>query len=207
MPYTIQCRGRVLGTTSLEFDEFVPGQHSGYLEPGDGAQHLLDAVAVGFPNLLTWLMRDTTLPNGASFASPKFLASGECQAIAEAVAARVHLVLSLHREDGTELPTSDIVLQDREYWDMPWLEAELDACLTDQQRAEIDAAVEHDVALLREWHPEWFDGSADAVDDLPFESAGEPEPVGLRPRYLVHLRLLNPTVIECSDSPLAEESQ
>ncbi len=95
MPYTIQCRGRVLGTTSLEFDEFVPGQHSGYLEPEDGAQHLLDAVAVGYPNLLTWLMRDTTLPNGASFASPKFLASGECQAIAEAVAARVHLVLSL----------------------------------------------------------------------------------------------------------------
>lgn len=207
MSYTIQCRGRVLGTTELEFEPFVRGQHTGWLAAEQGAQYLLDAVAVGYPNMLTWLMRGTTLPNGAAFASPEFLASGEYQAITEAVAARLHLVLSLHREDGTELPTTDIVLQDRHYWPMPWLEAELDARLTDAQRAEIDAAVEHDVALLREWHPEWFDGSADAADDLPFESAGEPEPVGLRPRYLVHLRLLNPTDIECSASPLAEESQ
>jgi hypothetical protein len=67
--------------------QFVRGQHSGYLEPADGAQHLLDAVAVGYPNLPTWLMRG-------------------CQAITDAVAARVQLVLTLHREVGTE-PRTD----------------------------------------------------------------------------------------------------
>ena len=207
MKHTIQCRGQKLGTTELEFEPFVRGQHTGFLEPEPGAQRLLDAVAIAYPNLLTWLLRDTTVPNGTAFASPEFLASGEYQAITEAVAARLHLVLSLHREDGTELPTTDILLQDREYWEMPWMEAELDARLTDQQRAELDASIEHDLALLREWHPEWFDGSSDAKDDTPDESAAEPEPVGLRPRYLVHLRLVNPRDVKCNTSPLAEASQ
>jgi 2-keto-4-pentenoate hydratase len=90
---------------------------------------------------------------------------------------------------------------------MPWLEADLDAETTDEQRAEINAAVEHDVALLREWHPEWFDDWAELVDDMPFEEAAEPEPVGLSPRYEVHLRLVNPDDLPCKRTWLMEAGQ
>jgi hypothetical protein len=191
MPYTIQCRGHVLGTTDLDLYQLVSGQHSGWLHPAAGAQHLLDAIAIGYPSMLSWLLRATVPPNGVALASSTFLVSGECQAITEAMAARLPFAVSLHGDDGTEVATTDIVLQDRHYWPMPWLEAELDARLTDEQRAEIDASIEHDMAVLRECHPEWFNGSADDIDDMPFDASADVGPAGLSPRYQVHLRLVH----------------
>ena len=191
MPYTIQCRRHVLGTTELDLYQLVSGQHSGWLHPAPGAQYLLDAIAIGYPSMRSWLLRATVPPSGVALASTTFLASGECQAITEAMAGRLQFVVSLRGDDGTEVATTAIVLQDRHYWPMPWLEAELDARLTDEQRAEDDAAIAHDMAVLRECHPEWFDGSADDIDDMPFEASEAEGPAGLSPRYQVHLRLVN----------------
>ena len=194
MHYTIRHNGRVLGTTSLDLYQLVRGQHSGWLHPGPGAQDLLDAISIKSAYMRTWMNRADTLGDGRRVTHTEFLASRKCEAISAAVAVRVQFVLTMHRDDGSEIPTREIVLQDRFPGDIPGIDDEdLYEGLDDQQLAELDAAVAHDLGIISEWNLEESDASSpSAADDEEFRKliesrwheAGES-------RYQVHLRLAN----------------
>lgn len=195
MAYSIRCNGVVLGATELDFPQLHRVQHSGWLLPSADADQLLDAVSIGYASVRAWMVRGETFPNGEPLTSPAFAASPECQAISASVAERLRFVLTLHRADGSELPTREIVVQDHHCWPAPWDEAKVmpdegddaDADpyegLDDAQRAELEAAVEHDLAVLREmWAEE-------------------------RPRYQVHVRLAEPDDLPSSIDWLADGAE
>ncbi|MBL0169680.1 MAG: hypothetical protein IPP90_02970 [Gemmatimonadaceae bacterium] len=195
MLYTVRCKGRVLGTTELEFEPPVPGQHSGWFHPTPGAERQLDLISIGYPLIDWWLMRAESPPKGVPLILPDFPTSPECEAISSAIAARLHFVLSLHRADGSELATRDIILQDRHYWPAPWID-DLDPYegLDAQQIAALDADVEHDIALFREWHPASTgdspstDGKDRALDDALSAISQH----AAQTRYQVYVRLVDP---------------
>ena len=191
MHYTIRHNGRVLGTTTLDLYQLVHGQHSGWLHPDASAQDLLDAISIKSAYLRTWMNRGDTLGDGRRLTNPEFLVSRKCEAISAAVAVRLHFVLTLHREDGSEISTREIVLQDRFPGDIPGIdELDLYEGLDEPQLTEIDAAVAHDLEIISEWNLE--ESSPSAANDeefrklieLRWREAGES-------RYQVHLRLAN----------------
>ena len=195
MQYTIRCKGRVLGTTTLDFYHLIHGQHSGWLHPEPDADDLLNAISIGSAWIRAWLMRGDTLNDGRRLTQPEFETSRECEAISAAVAARSHLVLTLHREDGSELPTREIILQDRIYWDTPGIDDEDPyEGLDDQKRAELEASVEHDLAVISEWNQEEYGESTTSImDDDEWRKLLETRwRDAEESRYQVHLRLANP---------------
>ena len=194
MHYTIQHNGRILGTTTLDLYQLVHGQHSGWLHPDDSAQDLLDAISIKSAYMRTWMNRGDTLDDGRRLTPAEFLASRKCEAISAAVAVRSQFVLTLHREDGSEIPTQEVVLQDRFPGDIPGIDDEdLYEELDEQQLAEIDASVAHDLEIIGEWNLEKSGDSSTSVEDAEkfrkliesrWREAGES-------RYQVHLRLAN----------------
>ena len=208
MQFTIRHNGRVLGTTALDIYQLVHGQHSGWLLPEPEARDLLDAISIHSAWMRTWLTRADTLANGRRAADPDFLASRKCEAISAAVAERSHFVLTLHREDGSEIPIREIVLQDRFPGEFPGIDNDEDPYegLDEKQRAELDAAVAHDLEIISEWDLE--DSPPSAAEEEEFRNliesrwreAGDS-------RYQVHLYLTNPDDLPSDLAWLVEAGQ
>ena len=194
MRYTIRYQGRVLGTTSLDSYHLIPGQHSGWFHPEPGADDVLAAISIGSAWVRAWQMRSDTLDDGRPLTEPAFETSREYKAISAAVAARSHLVLTLHREDGSELPTQEILVEDRIHWDLPGgADDDPFEMLDEQKRAEIDAAVEHDIALISEWNLESEESTTSIMSDDEWQKLVETRwREAEESRYQVHLRLANP---------------
>jgi len=208
MRYTVRCNGRALGSTTLDFDHLVHGQHSGWLHPVPGAQDLLDATSIGFAGLRAWHMRGDTLDNGRPLTQPEFLTSPEGEAISVAVSARSHLVLTLHREDGSELPTREILLQDRIYWDTLDDQDQYEGP-DEQEDAEFEEPVEYEVAATREWNEdELEEPTTPILDDDAFRRLVEAQWLAAaESRYQVHVRLANPDDLPSELTWLTESSE
>ena len=213
MSYTIRCNGRVLGVTSFDLHPMLHGQHSGWLYPDAAATDLLDAVSIGYASVRAWMTRGTMLPNGSPLTQPEYAMSPECQAITVSVAARQHFALTVHRVDGSDLPTHEVIVQDFHTWPTPWHDQSATHSLNDDEpceddtdpyegldeakRAELEAIVEHDIGVWREMHADRLQAaeySADSVqvDDAAWEAEVDAiARAAQRSRYQVHVRLAN----------------
>lgn len=152
MPYTLWSRGRLLGESELDFAYRRNGWRCGWFQPADGAGPLIE-IATGVSPAMSAMHHDaqdrTTQADVAA-------AIDRCEA----------LELELRGPDGAVVPCDDICIRDSEYLltladsidDDAWYES-----LDDDARAELDASVEHDIAIIEEcldhdaaapWRPE-----------------------------------------------------
>ena len=192
MRYTIRHQGRVLGTTALDCYQLIHGQHSGWFFPEPGADLVLDAVSIKSAYIRAWMLRGDTLGDGGRLTEPDLGKPRECEKITTAVSARAHLLLTLHRDDGSELPTQEIILQDRMYWEAPDFLDEEEA-LAEEDDEEPAAPFAPDFAVMCQWNPETGEESTTSMDDDEWRKFVEARWLEAEEsRYQVHLRLANP---------------
>ncbi|HVX38569.1 MAG TPA: hypothetical protein VHB25_03265 [Gemmatimonadaceae bacterium] len=143
MPYTLWSRGRLLGSSELDFAYREHGHRCGWFYPADGADGLCE-IATGVSPALMKLYDDEH--------------SRTAQAdVAAAVDRYDALELELHGPNGEVVACENIGLQDCEF--LLTLADGIDddeydawyASLDDAARAEFDASMEHDLALFDEW--------------------------------------------------------
>jgi hypothetical protein len=176
MPFLIWSRGRLLGTSELEFVRCIPLHRMGTIQPADGAAQLLEAACGANPALHD-LMRRAPRPE---IEDPTFheetrkalRASTEYADFSAALQYESSLELELRRQDGTLIPTAWVGVTDTHHLlrlSREVLEGEDDAPIDPELQAEID----HDLAAIEEmrrrepWEPEeeeyseddWFDES------------------------------------------------
>lgn len=193
MQYSVHSRGRPIGVTDLGFARTGGPYRAGWFHPNALGQQVMAVVTALHVALQASARRhvderrhsrsDTSLGDGAL--PPE---------LAEALENVGALELTLHREDGSIVPTEVIGLQDTEQLqvmarmhlsdDEPALsypdddpDAQLDA--------ELREAIEHDVAEMLEAHD--FDDD-EPWRDQPWRDAPPPTEW---PRYQVQLRLVN----------------
>ena len=119
MTYTLWSRGRLLGSSELDYVRTEPRVRWGALQPAEGAEALL-AIAAGVPEAGIALGR--MLRDGARDESMS--TEARCAAIhglteyADLAAAFVHrdaLELELRGPDGAVIPTEDVDVRDTEF--------------------------------------------------------------------------------------------
>lgn len=184
MPYTIANRGRPIGTTDLEFVRIGDRFRSGWFHPNALGERLMPVITGVSPAVRAYLHGDAPPPDdGTSAAEPAPPdAATRAADLAEALQHAGALELTLHREDGTLVPTESIGIQDTE-----WLLAQADRHRAEEDPEsddtvddeELARAVEHDLAIMREWLEE---------NAPPWKAEEEP---GELPRYQVHVRLVD----------------
>lgn len=174
MDYTLWSRGRLLGRTDLGFIDRSNSSRMGWFYPEDGVQDLLD-IATGV--------------------SPAMVAIGAAENDADREQAEADVQAAIDRCDALELEmrgpkgqvieTEDIGLRDTA-WLMSLGEQRMEedeawyASLSDEERAEFDESIEHDLAIILE--------QMESSEDEPWR----PEPPESEyPRYQLLIRLVD----------------
>jgi hypothetical protein len=177
MTFTLWSKGRLLGESPLDFVRCMPRHRMGFLQPTPVGERLLP-VASGVSPAMTALSRavhrrceneweDLT---GAE-RQERMRTLTEFADVAAAQAQCDALELELRRADGTVVPTEWIDVRDTEYL----LELAREFEEDDERREaifgerptdpELEAAIEHDLAVMDELHGE--DEPDLGIDDEP----------------------------------------
>lgn len=210
MPYTIWSRGRLLGTSNLDYARSLPGLRAGDFEPTEVGERLLPIIT-GVGPALRGLYRLVHAERASGRASDEDLGAGFPERIrktteyADAVSVGNELeslALELRDPDGAVVPTDSIAVQDTEYLlslgrEGGELYEELadDEALAasemfgDDETFEEDEDVLHDIELLRDG----FDDDED--DDEPWRP---PRPF---PRYQLFITLEGTEALLASPAP------
>ncbi len=205
MEYIISSRGRPIGTSELDFFRIDGFNRSGWFHPNAYGETLMPTVALVYPAMRAFIARDVRDENGRSLIQPDFRTSTAFADLAEAYHRVAGLELTLHRPDGTLIPTSDVGIQDTEElrklanWHEtyplgevvletePWYE-ELQRDLEDSRRdwTGSDDDLE-DLDDLEELQSRWADSDDELGEDV--DEPWLPAEEVVLPRYQVHLLL------------------
>lgn len=186
MQYIVKSRGEAIGTTDLGFARAVPNARMGWFQPNDAGERVMPVIASTLPAVRAFLRSDgragcDRIP-GAVLAT-----STEYADLTEAMHHVGALDLTLHREDGTLIPTEHVGIQDTEQL----LElARIDDAMLGIDDPDMEAAHEDIEELLRERfglfgeEEQGFDPAADdPLDERePWKGSGPANP---RERYMI----------------------
>jgi hypothetical protein len=110
--YTVSSHGRPIGITDLAFVRVGGANRSGWLHPNNEGRQLLPKIASPLPAMRAFLHRDHRDARGASVVQPSLIGSTLFADIAEAFQHFRALELTVHREDGSLVPTELVGIQD-----------------------------------------------------------------------------------------------
>jgi hypothetical protein len=183
MPYSLWSRGRLLGSTTLDFVRCIPLHRMGFLDAAPGAEPLLEMATAVSPAMMALSRRmrafhtGSLTERGATLARELIRETTEFADLSAALAQEEGLALELHREDGSIVPTEWIGLKDTD-WLLALGRGEFDDRLDDRHRPlyedgddpdddepmdpELRAAIEHDLAILDE--EPWMRGDPSEPD-------------------------------------------
>ena len=193
MAYTVCSRGRPIGTTELDFVRIGGPHRMGFFEPNDEGTRLIPLVASPRPAMRD-RMRRTALDGAESHEMSHEEARLLMGEMHEAGEQERVLALTLHREDGTLVPTESISFRDTEaYLEVGELLAG-ECARWREDDDEIQRAVEHDLELIEESFGEEDDGYPGF--DLPapewLEDEDEEEPEKSRwTKYQIQIELMD----------------
>lgn len=190
--YTVCSRGRPIGSTDLEFVRIGGPHRTGFFHPNGEGERLVPLVAAPLPAMRDRMRR--TARQGPERSEMSHEEATLLMAeIHEAGERERALGLTLHREDGSLVPTEYISFRDTAaYIEVGELMAECPEWHEDDD--EIQRSVEHDLELLEESYDEEED------DDDGYPGFDLPEPDWLEdddpepapwPRYQVQIELLD----------------
>ncbi len=114
MQYTVLSRGRPIGVTQLGFRRIHPRRLSGWFHPNAEGERLMPAVSAVLPAVRAFMHRELTDDEGRPLVRPELLQSTLFGDIAEALHRVGALDLTLQRDDGSDVPTELIGIQDTE---------------------------------------------------------------------------------------------
>lgn len=193
MRYTLWSRGRLLGESDLGYVRSMPRHRMGDLITTPLGDRLLP-IATGVSRAVVEATRPAMerRRNGEPLAQ-EASGGGEDADIAEAIVHAESLELELRGPDGRVIPTEWVDVRDTEFLLSLAREGEdFEDPLADPD-PEIQAAVEHDLALLDEWaearEPDGFWRDYDEDGDQPWV---EPKSC---PRYQIQVRLLDDAAV------------
>jgi hypothetical protein len=188
--YTVWSRGHLIGATDLEFMSLVSTQRSGAFHPNEEGERVMSEIASVLPAMRAYLHRDLMDEKGNGFVHPSMNGSTTFADLAEEFQRLGARDLELRRDDGSAVPTLEIGIQDTEHL-LPLVEEGFDDDIDtsdadDELKAlaerypELQAAIEHDAALLEQAMreddptPDWL---SEIVNRQSF------------PRYQIHVLL------------------
>lgn len=193
VPYTIASRGRPIGTTELDFFRLDGSTRSGWFVPNTLGETLMPTIALGLPAMCAFVNRHAKGEDGQGIVRPSFRCSSLFADLAEALDRVAALELTLHREDGTLIPTETVGIQDTERllslinWTDLWeecdrlVETEVDAV---DSSLYLDAT--HEIELLPGDWEEFGDDDFEITSGEDWQPDPEPDP---NERYQVHILL------------------
>jgi len=185
--YTISSRGRPIGTTALDFIRIDGANRSGWFHPNALGEKLMPTVALVLPAMRAFVCRNVRGDDGQPIVQESARRSSLFADIAEALHRVDAMDLTLHRPDGTLVPTSLIGLQDTEQlrelaeWKDFYSVGEVPSD-TEEWLQEFEGELEESVGEWQEADDELFDNTAE-WESVPLE-----EQIDL-PRYQVHVLL------------------
>ena len=193
MQYTISSRGRPIGTTALDFIRIDSANRSGWFHPNALGAELMPTIALVLPAMRAYVCRNVRGDDGEPIVQESFRRSSLFADLAEALHRVDAMELTLHRPDGTLVPTSLIGLQDTEAL------RELAEWEDFYPVGEVPSGTEEWVQeLLSEFEPsesDWQDSDDAALETAVEEDcAPDEEPIEF-PRYQVHVLLTEENAI------------
>jgi hypothetical protein len=207
--YHVASRGRVIGTTELDFARIGGRSRSGWFHPNAEGERLMPTVAAVLPAMRAFVHRDVRLEDGSPVIRHELEGSTLFADLAEALHHASALDLTLHREDGSLVPTELVGLQKTE---LPPHLAMIDAItfvsdavdfLEDPDLplyAEFDEYLDDDV----EYDPElgWTDAADIELSDISFDPEEEDDEsfaprleMPPLPPYQIHVMLIDDAAI------------
>ena len=184
MRFTVSSRGRPIGVTDLGFVHLGGPNRSGWFHPNAEGERLMPVIASVLPAMRAYTTRDVTGAEGAAIIQSHLIGSTLFADLAEALHHVGSLDLTLHREDGSLVPTDFIGIQDTEQL--------LALAHPDDAQGEAhglfdEALDEHPGSALELGSDADARCSDDACDQVePLTSDDEPT---VFPRYQIHVRL------------------
>jgi hypothetical protein len=166
MTYFLWSRGRLLGSSELEFVRCIPLHRMGTIQPADGAAHLLE-TASGTSPALHELMRRRGRPDAAGrdkqtldLMNEAVRASTEYADFSAALHYESSLALELRRQDGSLVPTVWVAVTDTHHLLRLAHEIETEEDDDTPIDPKLQADIDHDLELLEEmrhrepWQPD-----------------------------------------------------
>jgi hypothetical protein len=184
VPYTIASRGRPIGTTELDFVRLDGSTRSGWFVPNTLGETLMPTIALGLPAMCAFVNRNAKGEDGQGIVRPSFCGSSLFADLAEALDRVATLELTLHRQDGTLVPTETVGIQDTERllslinWTDLWEECDR---LVETEVDDVDSSL----YLDGEWQ-EFGDDDFEITSGEDWLPDPEPDP---NQRYQVHILL------------------
>lgn len=193
MQYTVSSHGRPIGVTDLGFVRTGTPVRSGWFQPNEEGAKLMPLISALHIALRTFRQREMRQPRPCDATEPR---SPDAVADVKEALARVEaLKLSLHRPDGSVVPTEMVGIQDAEQLlasneiDDPSLHG--NGWSVD---ADVDGAVGDAVEQFFDgpWDHELNEGSDELADLEPWLPDDE---LPALPRYQIHVWLADDAVI------------
>jgi hypothetical protein len=199
--YVVSSRGRPIGVSDLGFIRISRRFRSGWFYPNEYGEQVMPVISSTLPAMRAYLHRDVLGDDGQSIVQPDLADSTLFRNLAEALERVEALDLTLHRDDGTLVPTEVVGIQDIEQLlALPPLNAssddEADEWTLDDEEWSLDEAC---------YSPsdKAFDGNSDTPfdldidDDLIFDGDRwddirpwtPPQDPSTFPRYQIHVVL------------------
>lgn len=181
--YTVTSRGRPIGTTTFGFARMTDRFRAGWFFPNEWGAAAMDTIAAVLPATIAANPPRRRIGDEPAIGWRDFVRSTECADLAEACHRVDALELELRCADGSIVATESIGIDDTEQLlalaadeddrDVEWWEDEdqeerpLRFRLDVQKDDDLDADIEHDLALLDDWRREreWTPDDEDV--DLP----------------------------------------
>ena len=200
MEFTLFSGEVPIATTDLGFRHFGGSSRSGWLVPKPEGEKILPRIATPIPAMRAYLMRDVRTSDDRSILQPDFPHSEMFADLAAHVQYTTSLDLTLRREDGSILATTQLGIQDAEV-------------LGEIGRREFERMEKEEE--LRGWQPEEsiFDDeseSSDAFATMIDGETGEVTPLDLEDleiepppsRYQIHVMLADESDLPGERIPL-----
>jgi hypothetical protein len=186
--YIISSRGRPIGTSDLDFLRIDGSSRSGWFHPNAFGESLMPTAALTYPAVRAFICQDVRDDDGQSILQPSFRSSTLFADLADAYHRVAALELTLHRPDGTLIPTSMLGIQDTEAlrkfaeWRRTYPLGEV--------LIEAEPWYEEFASEVEESPSDWAE-SDEGVGDIDIESSWSPDEDATElPRYQVHLVLV-----------------
>jgi hypothetical protein len=193
MRYTLWSRGRLLGETDLAYRRWDPLVRSGDIIPTELGEKVLPIASGPSAAMLEWSRAIRREAPGVvePYDDPAALEATRDADLLAAHAKAAALEFELRRPDGSRVPVEDIDVRDTHVM-LAWAdlaeEEEVESWLDDlEPDAELEAAIEHDLAIIEEWREEREKEGGGRYTEFD----EEPE----LPRFQIHVQLVDPSAI------------
>lgn len=189
MPYTLWSHDRLLGQSDLDYMQIRDRHVIGDFEPTTLGESLMPLVT-GETRALLDFARTSRENHGRYGFSEGYEGMQRTTEYADLAAARTHresLELQLRAPDGSLVPTEWIDVRDIELL-LSLIDEDEDTLESEPYDPELEAAIEHDVALIEEWFADEESGDQgwDAEPDTEEDSWQERRSM---PRYQIQVLL------------------